>query len=1609
MACGSFRQHRSPHLRIKTAALLIFLFLTACRSPQAVSSSPELEPVTLQLRWYHQFQTAGYYAALEQGYYRDAGLDVTILPGGPFNTYEEVLSGRAQYGVTNTEVLLHRLDGDPLVALATIFQHSPQVFMVRQDSDIYEPKDLAGRRVGMSTSTRTAELQAMLLHEGVSLTSLDLVDRTSAYSEYLFDETIDAQAVYATNEPFVLENAGIPTRLIAPAAYGVDFYGDLLYTTEAELEEHPDRVARFRAASLKGWQYALDHPEETIDIILANYDTSHGRDQLTYEAAMMREYILPDVIEIGHMNPDRWQHIADIYVALGMADPGYTLDGFLYDSTPIFDHGWLYLLIAVAGGIALLVALAAVGLAVFNRRLHTAVTQRTAQLQTSEQRYRGLFDNSLEAIFIADDQGYYLDANPAACEMLGYTRAELLTMGVWDISANPDRDLFQQAWNSFKAAGFSKGNYTLRSKDGKLIESEFQSVANFMPGLHLSALRDVTQRKLAEEERREIENRFRALFELSPDAFLLAEVATGMLVDANPAAEMLLQLPRDQIIGRHHESLYPPDQQPKAHESFRYRPPTTIQEPPPMEIDLVSAAGHRKTVEIRGRNIELAGREYVFGAFRDISERKQWEKKLQESEALHRLLFENAPVGIGYYTLDGRVISFNHLAAEMMNGRPQDFVGKSLIELHGEVAGQTFQDRISAAAVSENTLTFMDFVQMPTGENWFDSSYNRIMNPLGQVIGVQIIAHDVTATKKAEAALRESEELYRITIENISDPIFITDDDGRFTFICPNVMHSLGYTDDEVWALGHINQLFDPPLNTPEFLASGEVHHLDRTISDKHGHPHDFLISAKRVAIKDGTILFTCHDITELKKAAATLREAEASLRGLVNATSDVVVLLDADGIIIEGNEKLAQNFGCSRDALIGKNIYEFMGGPVGEARGAYMAQVLATGESVRFVDERNGRVFHNIIHPVLDDTGQAVRIAVYARDITEERQAQAHIREIEAKNQAILEALPDMMFMLNQQGEIVDYRISDAGDLILDPEQVVGSNIQDAMPPEIVALILDNVARCFETGQIQHFEYRLQVQRGPQDFEARMTKSSEAYVLTIVRNITGRKTAEVERETLLKQIQTQAHLMQKIMDSVPEGLLLVDPNGVVLLKNPTAEAYLSVLADTQSSDTISHLGAHPLSAFYIPPTSGQFHEVQKDDLTFEIVAQPFTASATLEGWLLLIRDVTLEREWQTRSQQQERLAAVGQLAAGMAHDFNNILAVISLYAELLQLHPALPLDLLARVQIIGDQTHKASDLIQQILDFSRRSLINLQPIDFQTLLQETIHLLARTLPETIDVSLVAGDFFPVIEADATRIQQALLNLAVNSRDAMPHGGALRLELTPVHIAKEHPAAPLDLAPGEWVRLDVMDTGAGIPADILPHIFEPFFTTKAPKGNGLGLAQVYGIIKQHNGDLTVTSTPGAGTQFSIYLPIVTGGDSVDEASEAAAIPQGRGQTILVVEDQDLVRSALADSLVSLHYEVITAVHGHEALAIYDASPEGVDLVITDMIMPVMGGKELYYALRKRETAVPVIIISGYVTEEERRDLGKHDQVFWMPKPPNLQQLAALLAQLLPIA
>ena len=374
-------------------------------------------------------------------------------------------------------------------------------------------------------------------------------------------------------------------------------------------------------------------------------------------------------------------------------------------------------------------------------------------------------------------------------------------------------------------------------------------------------------------------------------------------------------------------------------------------------------------------------------------------------------------------------------------------------------------------------------------------------------------------------------------------------------------------------------------------------------------------------------------------------------------------------------------------------------------------------------------------------------------------------------------------------------------------------------------------------------------------------------------KEIAERKRAEEERARLLAQIQEQAQRVRQIIDTVPEGVLLLDADGQVILVNPVAEKDLVALAGARVGDTLTHLGDRPLVELLTSPPKGLWHEVATDDRIFELIARPVetgstpgepppatkmkvaetvsgsaTAAGEIQnqkseirnraGWVLVIRDVTREREIQRHVQQRERLATVGQLAAGIAHDFNNIMATIVLYAQMLSQTENLTPRGHERLATVNQQAMHATNLTQQILDFSRRAVLERRPLNLLPLLKEQIKLLERTLPENIKIALAYGPDEYTVNADPTRVQQAMMNLALNARDAMPEGGDLRFGLERIQVQPgESPPLP-EMKAGEWVQVTVADTGTGIPPDILLHVFDPFFTTKEPgKGSGLGLAR----------------------------------------------------------------------------------------------------------------------------------------------------------------------------
>jgi ABC-type nitrate/sulfonate/bicarbonate transport system substrate-binding protein len=340
----------------------------------AASDAPEV--INFQLRWHHQFQFAGYYAAIEKGYYLNEGLDVRLHEGAPGKApVDEVLAGRAEYAEANSELLYARLKGKPLVALAAIFQHSPSILIARKDDKIYSPHDLIGKKIMLMSKQFDADFVAMFSREGIKENSIEIIP--SSYNiEDLISGKVSAFNSYMTNEPYFLKQRGFDFTVIDPSTYGIDFYSDVLFTSEQEIDEHPQRVAAFRRATLQGWRYAMDHPDEIIDLLVNKYNVPKSKEHLEFEAKTMRQLIFPDLIEIGTMNPGRWQNMATAFSEAGMLDGEPSIEGFLYDPNPRQDVGKLKTVIFALSLLSAAALLVVLGLYIGQLRLKKEIVLR---------------------------------------------------------------------------------------------------------------------------------------------------------------------------------------------------------------------------------------------------------------------------------------------------------------------------------------------------------------------------------------------------------------------------------------------------------------------------------------------------------------------------------------------------------------------------------------------------------------------------------------------------------------------------------------------------------------------------------------------------------------------------------------------------------------------------------------------------------------------------------------------------------------------------------------------------------------------------------------------------------------------------------------------------------------------------------------------------------------------------------------------------------------------------------------------------------------------------------------------------------------------------------
>ncbi len=862
-----------------------------------------------------------------------------------------------------------------------------------------------------------------------------------------------------------------------------------------------------------------------------------------------------------------------------------------------------------------------------------------------------------------------------------------------------------------------------------------------------------------------------------------------------------------------------------------------------------------------------------------------------------------------------------------------------------------------------------------------------------------------------QTRLMENEKRFRRAVFAAPFPIMLHAEDGEIIAVNQAWSDITGYTHADIptveaWTARAYGERGERP--------SGLLNNPEVSITNRDGERRIWHFRSAALGTRpDGRRLniSMAMDVTERKYADEQL--AFQSL--LLDQIQDLVTATDLEGTITYVNEAECRALGKSAAELLGQSIARYGENVAGELSLQEILEVTRAagewrGELTNVDAEGKLMVLDSRTHLIHNEQGEMVGILSVNTDITERKRAEQALRRERDLLYTLMDNIPDTIYFKDVDGRFTLINAAQARLLGLDdPTQAIGTTDFDYFTPEHAQDAFADEQRIVASGRpvIGKLE---KVRRADGAFRwVSVTKvpicNREGKITGIVgisRDVTERKQAE-------DALRESKALFQSLVESMPQNVFSKDLEGRFTFAN---QKYCR-LQGLSREEILGKKDADLHPPEWVKKYRADDRAVIEKEETFETVEvhQPlegqksyvrviktpiYDAEGNVGGLLGMFWDITERREMERQLQQQERLAAVGQLAAGIAHDFRNLLSTIILYAQIPMRNPALPPAVMRNLQTIVDESYKATDLVQQILDFSSRAMIKPRPLDLSALTDDTCDVLDRTLPENISLALVvaeaeAGTY--VVEADPGRIQQALTNLALNARDAMPGGGELRISLSPI-AGKADVPPPVDVAPGDWIRLAVADTGTGMTEEVQEHLFEPFFTTKdVGKGSGLGLAQVYGIVRQHAGHIDVTSQAGEGTIVHIYLPIHRGERAEkDKSKEAAALPPtGRNETILFVEDQARLREAGREMLESCGYHVVTAANGQEALAKcqaprWSAQHEGpVALVVTDLVMPEMGGKELLRVLRDRRPKLPILAITGYALQgeelKELRDMG----------------------------
>ncbi len=990
------------------------------------------DKVALQLKWRHQFQFAGYYAAQEKGYYRDAGLEVSLREGLPgSDTTAAVLDGSAQYGVAGSGLLLKRGAGLPVVVLASVFQHSPTVLLARRQEDGTLRSNWSGSRIMLAAGNE--ELLVYLKKQGVALEAMQQLPHSFDINDLISGKT-DIMSAYATGAPYLLNRSHVGYDMFWPRKAGIDFYGDVLYTTEQELRAHPARARAMRQATLRGWTYAMTHRDEIADLIRARYPNSPSREQLLYEAQQISALLEQNLIELGYSNPQRWAGIAATYAQLGLMPANSALDGFLYQYGE--DGGVpLALPYAAAGGAVLLL-----GALLVWRLLRLSGALRAARVRVAQLEGDAALPNPAEASWHwrADGQQGQLILSARYRQLLGYpAEAQQLSPEQWLQQVHPDdrARVRQQLVSYFKGEGDTGAGpaivtveYRSRRSDGgwSWLLGRGSMLARDTGGRVVAAGGNVVD---LNGHKAEEETRIGAFLEASPEAMLVAD-KTGHILYANQIGARCFACPLEQLIGLSMEQLVPETMRgaPEQRELFsRHSMPGRV-------LTARRLDGSHFPAKVTLSPLNMGGASLSIVALRDMTQRQRAEEELHASSERYRLIVQTAAEGIWMLDSLGKTSFVNPKMAIMLGYGVSEMMGRPMADFMDDDSQARLAQHLRRRHPGQPEQGDFRFFRKDHSSLWGLLSTTAIHSENKEHGGTLAMITDITDRRLASVALRNSNQRMASVFNAVTNGLVVQDKSGhilennaaaaRILAACPSGRGA------NLWPAVRENGAAFEQHEHPVHLAlssGNSVRDVVMGVAQLDGTLSWLSVNTEPIRDEHGNVVMAVSSLTDItyhKRSEDALRLGEQRLQEIIDMMPIGMFIKDTDSRFLMMNKACEQQFGFSFPALSGKDEREFLP-PASMAeiyrtdRVAFEGRVLIDYEhTIWNLVLGQQRHLRTLKKPVYDARGAPDYLIGMSIDITDAKNAEQALREL---NEHLEERVAQRTKQLDQAKQIAE------------------------------------------------------------------------------------------------------------------------------------------------------------------------------------------------------------------------------------------------------------------------------------------------------------------------------------------------------------------------------------------------------------------------------------------------------------------------------------------------------------------------------------------------------------------------------------------------------------